>query len=394
VPHKPAVSLIGDSLPFDPVAARKHLIRLCRRWTSDANAAEDIAQEAIVIALRRLRSPETAPRDWAAYLPGIARRLCLAWNTKQQRERSRSSSLSDMPDETLPHYASEKLLPHEADTDPLEHLIRSEREELIDRALNRLKGPVRQMLVARYVEDLPMAVLAERFGITENAATVRVHRSREALRKVLETALRDEANAHGLLDSETAAGWRETPLYCCRCGTAKLLGRFEVGDFALRCPTCTGQLIGMTSHVAPMESATVLDGVQGFRAGLNRVNRWWQGYIADALQDRIAPCIRCGQAATVRLGPGGEDVGLAVFCDACRAPTFYIHPTGLLYHSDEAQAFWRRYPRMQNRWHEHLVCENRPAIRTTFADRLTSARLDMIFDIATLRPLHVETTGT
>ena len=384
----PPVSIEPEPTASDMAEQRNRLLRACRRWTRNALAAEDLVQEAILIGLRRANRPEP-PRQWSAYLFGIARRLCHKWREQQVRNESRFVTWSDTTERNIVCPAD---LP-----DPLESLILAEREDLIGQALGALKQPVRELLIARYIQDLPMSEIAARMGVSENAATVRVHRGREALRRVMETSLREEAASHGLLDFEARQGWRETPLYCVRCGRERLIGRFEssdsLPDFALDCRNCHGSLIGMTSHVQPMDANKVLAGVSGFRAGLNRVNRWWQDYIASALENRSAPCIRCGRPSAAIIRETGSDPGLYIQCDACRKVTFYIHPTGLLYHSREAQAFWRQYPRMHNENAQVIQCEGRPALLTVFADRITSARIEMVFDRETLRCLRVGTVG-
>ncbi|MBC8138979.1 MAG: RNA polymerase sigma factor [Fibrella sp.] len=390
----PTVVNEAPSMAFDPTHERQRLQRVCFRFTGNATVAEDLAQETILIGLRRASRNGTAPREWSSYLFGVARRLCLVWQSRHGREESRFASL-DAADGAEP-----LALPDVSAPDPLESLLLGEREQLIEHALSALKEPVRQLLLARYVEEIPLREIGERWGISENAATVRIHRGRDALRKVLETTLRTEASAHGLLSAEAAQGWRETTLFCCRCGRERLQGRFvgsnpatgQEPDFVLRCPACPGMLDGMTSHAAPMDAGAVLAGVQGFRAGLNRINRWWQDYLADALRDRAASCPRCARPAEAGISDVPGSPGMGVWCDACRAVTFYIHPTGLLYHSEEAQSFWRRFPRMRNQASQSIVCENRPATLTSFADRATAARLEMVFDTATMRCLRVETT--
>ncbi len=391
-------AVVNESTPvaFDPAAERQRLRRICHRLTGDATAAEDLAQEAILIGLRRANRAGAAPREWGPYLFGVVRRLCAVWQARRGRDESRSVFL----DAATAPGAEPLPLPDLSAPDPLESLLRGEREQLIEHALSSLKDPVRRLLLARYVDDLPIREIGERWGISENAATVRIHRGRDALRKVLETTLRTEASAHGLLSAEAALGWRETTLFCCRCGRERLQGRFVPADpatgqepsFVLRCPTCPGMLHGMTSDAAPMDAASVLAGVHGFRAGLNRVNRWWQNYLADALRTRAALCPRCGHAAEAMISDAPESPGMGIGCPRCDAVTFYIHPTGLLYHSEEAQSFWRRFPRMRNQPTRDIVCENRPAILTAFADRITAARIEMVFDSETLRCLRVETS--
>ncbi|MBC7805573.1 MAG: RNA polymerase sigma factor [Akkermansiaceae bacterium] len=389
----PAVVNESGKSRFDATTERQRLLRVCYRFTGNVTVAEDLAQEAILIGLRRASREGAPPREWSSYLFGVARRLCAGWQAKRGKDESNFVSLDD--DAREPSMSPDISAP-----DPLESLLLGERERLIERALFALKDPVRQLLLARYVEDLPVREIGERWGISENAATVRIHRGRDALRKVLETTLRAEASAHGLLSAEAAQGWRETTLFCCRCGRERLQGRFvaadpgagQDADFMLRCPACPGMLDGMTSNAAPMDAASVLTGVQGFRAGLNRVNRWWQEYLADALETRATLCPRCGHVAQAMISDAPESPGMGVGCPKCNAITFYIHPTGLLYHSEQAQAFWRRFPRVRNQAARNIVCEGRPAILTAFADRATAARIEMVFDLETLRCLRVDMT--
>ena len=373
--------------PFDPAAERERLRQVCHRLTGDGQAAEDLAQEAVLIGLRRAERPGAAPRAWSPYLFGVARKLCAAWAARRNRDASRFAAPSG-DDLLVAEPIGASFAP-----DPLESLLAGERERFVESAVAALRAPAREALIARYVTGISLAELAARWGVTPNAAAVRVHRARDGMRKLFETTLRSQAAAHGLLTDEAAAGWRETAIFCCRCGRERMQGRFVPGEtFALRCPACAGQLDGMTSDAAPMDAGVVLSGVSGFRAGLNRVNHWWQGYLAAALATRAASCLRCAHAARVSIGTPPDPPGLGIWCDRCRAWTFYIHPTGLLYHSEATQAFWRRFPRMRNEPPHDVVCENRAAVLAAFSDRATAARVEMVFDRETLVCLRSDAT--
>ncbi|MBC8141023.1 MAG: sigma-70 family RNA polymerase sigma factor, partial [Armatimonadetes bacterium] len=228
----------GNAAPFSPRAERDRLYTVCLRLTGNADAADDLAQETVLIGLRRVAT-NNAPRDWSPYLFGIARKLCAAWRARRGLDEAYTVSLEGEP--ALADFALADMTA----PDPLATLLQDEREQLLDAALLMLKDTARQTLIARYVDGLPLREIAEQSGVSENAATVRVHRGLDALRNVLQTTLRPQAAAHGLLPAEAAQGWRETLLFCPRCGQNRLQGRFVPGaKFALRCPTCTGMLDG------------------------------------------------------------------------------------------------------------------------------------------------------
>lgn len=58
--------------------------------------------------------------------------------------------------------------------------------EMIDSFLRKLPQRERQLFLRRYFFTEPVSVIAERFGISENAASVSLHRTRAKLRTYLE----------------------------------------------------------------------------------------------------------------------------------------------------------------------------------------------------------------
>src|SRR5919199_2070817 len=145
---------IPTSLEEAYLAERDQLLRLCMRFTGDAETAQDLVQEALLEAWRHeqdLRNP-TRRIQW---LFGIARNVCLRWARERGRETARVDSFQNPAEVSLD------------DVDVELELERSELATLLDRAMSLLPPDTRRVLVERYVEDLPEADIAGRLGLSE-----------------------------------------------------------------------------------------------------------------------------------------------------------------------------------------------------------------------------------
>jgi len=120
------------------------LVRLCTRFTSDRATAEDLAQETLIIAWQHaheLRDPAARP----AWLAGIARRRCLMWARRRQREVGRVVDIHRPPD--APAVSPLEDLPDDVDLEL--QLERDELADLLDRALALLPAATGQALMER-----------------------------------------------------------------------------------------------------------------------------------------------------------------------------------------------------------------------------------------------------
>jgi RNA polymerase sigma-70 factor (ECF subfamily) len=391
------------NLPFVSAASiieqRARLVRLCKRLTGNAAVAEDLVQEALLVAWRQACQGR-APQDWQPYLVGIARRMCLNWRSRTS-QRVNLLPLSDWSDETLSIGAAQQTAP---DPDPLASLLHAERAQIIDRALAEIDPDARTLLIAYYLDEHPLSEIAGALGLSENATAVRMHRSREALARALAGKLRADAAAHGLLTSDTAAGWEATRLWCPRCGRVRLQGRFTTAadaptggryEYVLRCADCDrhgGPPLGFTSAALPMEGAAVLDGVSGYRAAFKRLHRWWEGYVEAGMAARRTDCVHCGRPTPVLTawpGPNGVVApGFFTHCGPCGG-VFFIAPGGLLFHAAPMRAFWQAHPHVHFLPERRVRCEGREAALVGFEDRQSNARLEMVIALDDLRPLRV-----
>jgi RNA polymerase sigma-70 factor (ECF subfamily) len=352
------------------LAERPRLVRLCARLAGDGDAAEDLAQETLVEAWRnahKLRNPE-ARRCW---LTGIARNVCRRWSQRRRREIARLVGAAGRQAGGGDDRAAEVA-------DDLD----------LEVALALLPSETRAVLIARYIEEAPQAAIAARLGVSEGAVAVRLHRGKLALRHLLTTELREDAAAYGLAGTDDG-GWRETRLWCPRCG-GRRLGRFDTmtGELALRCPSCYPEPDYIPDHIIPAEMGMpdLFRGVKGYKAALNRFAAWQQAYYRPALPERVAPCSNCGCPAPLRRGLPADSCAPAAVrrerwlhlrCARCGL-TLSQGLLGLVLALPEGRRFARTYPRHRLLPERETEAAGRAALVTSLESLDGAARLDVV----------------
>jgi RNA polymerase sigma-70 factor (ECF subfamily) len=142
-------------------AARQRCLREARRHTWTEADAQDAVQTAMLQAWRSRASCHT-PDDPIPWMLAITRRE--AWRTRP-------------PAGQVP--LDESAWGERASFDEADGLV--ERLD-VQAAIAGLGEAERQLLHLRYVEDLPQPGVAQRLGIPEGTAKVRLHRARNRLR--------------------------------------------------------------------------------------------------------------------------------------------------------------------------------------------------------------------
>ena len=175
-----------DEAAFEEVIRRfgPRLLAVARRMLGSEDEANDVLQDALVSALRSIDRFEGAARI-STWLHSIV------VNAALMRLRSRRRRPTESIDELLPRFDDTG---HRIDVwcdgeSPAEQVERSELLAVVRTCIGRLPEAHRTILLLRDVEQLETAVIAERLGITVNAAKIRLHRARQGLRTLVERAV-------------------------------------------------------------------------------------------------------------------------------------------------------------------------------------------------------------
>lgn len=160
--------LRGDVGAYD-LLVRKYaavLTGAARHLICNTNDAEDLAQETLLEAYRNLPSLRNH-QAYRAWVFGILRFKCIDYLRQRKPEAL-----------GLDEYAEVIPAPTQEDTGDLMEL------------LNALPLQDREVLAARYIQDLDYKDIAEALGITEEAARMRCSRARSRIRAINEKRMR------------------------------------------------------------------------------------------------------------------------------------------------------------------------------------------------------------
>ena len=169
----------GDAQAFDALVERyapriyAHVFHLVR----NREEAQDVTQEAFIRAYRFLHRFDTARpfRNWL---------YTIATNTGLNALRTRKRRLATVPiDEVADAGRSAETAAR--DEDAVRRLDRSELQERVGQAVDRLPETTAALIRLHYHEGITIREAAEILGMQESAAKVALFRGRKTLRKML-----------------------------------------------------------------------------------------------------------------------------------------------------------------------------------------------------------------
>ncbi|QBD74977.1 sigma-70 family RNA polymerase sigma factor [Ktedonosporobacter rubrisoli] len=393
---------------------RAWLVGLCVKLTGHAEAAEDLAQETLIEAWRNLakfyaHGEEFGTANCRRWLAAIARNVCKRWMRRYYRES-----------EHLVHeeQGADDVALEELATDEDEIEIELEHRDLarfLERAMALLPEAKRSLLIEFYTYRTSHRELAERLGLSVQTVEQRLHRSKQALRRIITTQLCEEATAFGLCKPECSLQQQETRIWCPLCGRGQLTRYYDPEEqrIGFTCPQCW--------QIASVEQPELWDGLRSSKSILGRQLAYLGTYYWSAIESGQGPCLRCGQLTQARvyrlpdLPVEYEDLlrnipaelrshpqdrpaeylsyisqsGVYIFCPHCQ----YRELNGLPHltlDTPEACQFWRKHPRMHLLPLREIEHAGQPAFVSSFQSLSANAQLDIIYQQSTLKILAVK----
>ena len=176
--------LAGDREAFRRLVEREgpSVVAACARVLGDRSEAEDVAQEAFVIAYRSLGSWR-ADGAFGAWLSRIAVRLAV----RRAAQRKQVTWLDPIAAEAdqVGRERFRTATGHDA-VDPAHTVLRSERDAHLRAAVAALDEPYREVVAMRFFAERSLAEIADATDRPLGTVKTHLHRGLARLRRVLE----------------------------------------------------------------------------------------------------------------------------------------------------------------------------------------------------------------
>jgi RNA polymerase sigma-70 factor (ECF subfamily) len=174
-PGNTTPSELTPELVFREYAPR--IFNIARRMLGNDADAEDVTQEVLLQVIRKLDTFR-GDSQIGTWLHRVTVNSALAH--RQKRANRQKHEVGDAIDE-LTHSAPGAPMNHWG-VPPDEPILAAEQQELIEKAIENLPEPFRDVYVLADVEGLPNSEIAEALGLSVPAVKSRLHRARLRMR--------------------------------------------------------------------------------------------------------------------------------------------------------------------------------------------------------------------
>lgn len=168
----------GDGAAWEEIvsAYSRRIYNLAYRFTSRADAAEDLTQEVFVRVYRSLNQYDAKQGDLQNWLMRLARNLVIDDYRRRQRT-PQDTAADDLEDHTF-HLRAAGVSPQKA-------IERRELGEQVQAGIDKLPPDLRTCVILRDIEELSYQEIVDLLQIPEGTVKSRINRGRIELAKVL-----------------------------------------------------------------------------------------------------------------------------------------------------------------------------------------------------------------
>ncbi len=168
----------------------RKIFNLCYRFTGRPVEAEDLTQEVFIKIFQTLKTYDAAQGAFSTWLARVARNHLVDHYRRTKKDRVTASledELGGLEEEPSPTVA------------PVAQVESRERQELLQRALDRLSPDLREAVVLRDLQDLDYDEIAQVLGVPGGTVKSRINRGRLELARVIKRmeGMRGPAKAGG-----------------------------------------------------------------------------------------------------------------------------------------------------------------------------------------------------
>lgn len=183
------LALLGNMASFDELVKRYRgaVIRVAAQIVGSRTSAEDVAQDAFLLAYKALPQLQD-PTHFSSWLYAITRHR--ARRVAGRECRSESVDLSGL-DRLILDYCPEMTI------NPAEEVLRRSDHALIPVALQSLPDAHRIAMELRYIEEWPVARIAEFLSLPLTTVKWRLHTGREMMRRYMAKQANSEKSPAG-----------------------------------------------------------------------------------------------------------------------------------------------------------------------------------------------------
>lgn len=168
----------GDGAAWEDIvsAYSRRIFNLAYRFTSSAEAAEDLTQEVFIRIYRTLDQYDAKQGDLSNWLMRLARNLII--DDYRHRQRNPQNSMADTVDDHQYHLRA-------VGTSAQREMERKELAAQVQEGIDKLPEDLRTCVILRDIEELSYQEIVDVLKIPEGTVKSRINRGRIELAKIL-----------------------------------------------------------------------------------------------------------------------------------------------------------------------------------------------------------------